>query len=271
MPWPLSANLSMLFNQVPLLDRVEAAAQNGFDGVEIQFPYAVPAAQLRDALQRAQMPLVLFNIPAGDLLEGGAGLAGVPSREAGFQSALEQALAYAAIARPQRVNVLPGRLVEGVSRDSALKTLATSLANAAEAFAAIDVEVVCEAINRIDMPEFLLATGEELAQMIERVAHPNLSAQLDFYHMQRMDESLPAVIDRLKGLIGHVQFADAPDRGAPGSGIIDFTEAFAAIERSGYRGWIGAEYRLEPGSTDDLRWLGEWQRSGFIKQLGRSV
>ncbi|WP_373187707.1 hydroxypyruvate isomerase family protein [Halopseudomonas sp.] len=271
MSWPLSANLSMLFTALPLPARIEAAAQAGFDGIEIQFPYAVPADELDVALQRAGLPLVLFNVPAGDLLEGGAGLAGVPGREAEFARALEEALAYAAVARPQRVNVLPGRLLEGTPREAALEVLAGNLAKAADVFGDLDVEVVCEAINRIDMPGFLLATGDELAQMIERVGHPNLSAQLDFYHMQRMDESLPAVIDRLKGLIGHVQFADAPARGAPGSGIIDFAEAFDALGRSGYKGWLGAEYRLSPGMPDDPRWMRVWQAAGYIRRPDRSV
>ncbi|GGC99415.1 hydroxypyruvate isomerase family protein [Halopseudomonas salina] len=270
MSWPLSANLSMLFNHLPLIERTGAAARNGFDGVEIQFPYAVPAQQLSEAMQQARMPLVLFNLPAGDLLEGGAGLAGVPGREELFQAALEQALAYAAIARPQRVNVLPGRLLAGTTRDSSLETLARNLATTAEAFAGLDVKVVCEAINRIDMPDFLLATGEELAQMIDCVGHPNLSAQLDFYHMQRMGESLPAVIGRLKGKIGHVQFADTPERGAPGTGDLDFAAAFAALAASDYAGWIGAEYHSAQDS-DDLAWLPLWRQTGFIRQPGRNV
>jgi len=270
MSWPLSANLSMLFTALPVLERIEAATQAGFGGVEIQFPYTTPATQLHNALQRTRMPLVLFNLPAGDLLDGGAGLAGVPGREQEFARGLDQALAYAAIARPQRVNVLPGRLVDGVSRETALSTLHSNLVLAADAFASVGVEVVCEAINRIDMPGFLLATGAELAQMIERVGHPNLTAQLDFYHMQRMGESLPQVIERLQGLIGHVQFADSPARGAPGSGVINFAEAFAALDRSGYTGWIGAEYRSAAQAPDDLLWLGEWLQAGYIKPPDRN-
>lgn len=270
MPWPLSANISMLFAQLPLLERIEAAARAGFDGVEIQFPYPVPASELNAALDSACMPLVLFNVPAGDLLEGGAGLAGVPGRERGFARALEEALAYADIARPQRVNVLPGRLIEGALREKAMDTLAANLARAAEAFAALGIEVVCEAINRIDMPGFLLATSEELAQMVERVGHSNLSAQLDFYHMQRMDEALPGAIERLRGLIGHVQFADAPLRGVPGSGVIDFVGAFAALKRSGYGGWVGAEYRLPAGEDDDLAWMPQWRSAGYVRHPARS-
>lgn len=269
MPWLLSANLSMLFTHLPLIERIEAAAQAGFDGVEIQFPYAVPAQELRAALDDAGMPLVLFNLPAGDLLEGGAGLAGVPGREKHFAQALQEALAYAEIARPQRVNVLPGRLIEGCVRDAALDTLAGNLATAAEAFAELGVGVVCEAINRTDMPGFLVATGEELVAMIGRVDHPNLSAQLDFYHMQRMGESLPEVIKRLRSRIGHLQFADVPGRGAPGTGNIDFAAAFKALEGNNYDGWLGAEYRPVEGAKE-LGWIDRWRRAGYIRQPARS-
>lgn len=269
MPWLLSANLSMLFTHLPMLERVRAAAQAGFDGVEIQFPYAVPALALRAELERARMPLVLFNLPAGDLLEGGAGLAGVPGREALFAQAMQEALDYAKVARPQQVNVLPGRLMEGADREAALNTLAAHLGAAAEAFAELGVAVVCEAINRTDMPGFLLATGADLSAMLERVGHPNLSAQLDFYHMQRMGECLPEVIARLGGRIGHVQFADAPGRGAPGTGDIDFAAAFKALEAARYRAWVGAEYR-PAGCHDDLAWITQWREAGYIRRPDHS-
>ncbi len=269
MPWLLSANLSMLFTHLPMLERVRTAGQAGFEGVEIQFPYAVPPQVLRAALDDARMPLALFNVPAGDLLEGGAGLAGVPGREVHFDRALRDALAYARIARPQRVNVLPGRLLEGTSREAALDTLADNLAAAASAFAELGVGVVCEAINRIDMPGFLLATASELSAMLERVDHPNLSAQLDFYHMQQMGEPLPWAIAHLGERIGHVQFADSPGRGAPGTGSIDFAAAFAALEASNYRGWVGAEYR-QPEGADDLLWLDRWRGAGYVRRLARN-
>ncbi len=271
MPWPLSANLSMLFTDVPLPERVQVAAEHGFDGVEIQFPYALPAAELASALELTGMPLVLMNVPAGDLLQGGTGLAGVPGQHDMFARAVDQALAYAAIVRPQRVNVLPGRLADGYSREAALDTLAVNLTAAADAFGTMGIKVVCEAINRVDMPGFLLATGAELAQMIERVDHPNLFAQLDFYHMQRMGESLPGVIERLGARIGHVQFADAPGRGAPGSGVIDFAAAFRVLEACHYAGWLGAEYRPLEDGGDSLEWMARWREAGHITPRARSV
>lgn len=261
MRWQVAANLSMLFTDLPLPERASAARDAGFSGVEIQFPYALEAAALRAELERLALPLVLINLPAGDLMEGGAGLAAVPERRPAFARALEQALRYAEVVRPERVNVLPGRLVEGVEREAAVACLADNLHLAAERFAELGIGVCCEAINRLDMPDFLIAGSTELVELLERVGHANVSAQLDLYHMARMGERLPAAISRLTGRIGHVQFADAPGRGAPGTGGIDFAEAMQALALAEYRGWLAAEYR--PGPVDTLRWLADWRSAGW--------
>jgi len=258
----LAANLSLLFAERPLSERIVAAAQAGFDGVEVQFPYALSATDLQAELQRQAMPLVLFNLPAGDLMAGGNGLAGVPGREADFAKALQQALNYAEVAQPEKVNVLPGKLAPGVSEAQALDTLEHNLRLAADAFANLGVAVVCEAINRLDMPRFLLASSAELAAMLARVAHPNLSAQLDLYHMARMGEPIAQSVQQLAGQIGHVQFADVPGRGAPGSGELDFQAALRALDSVDYRGWLAAEYR--PAEDDRLAWLETWRSAGWI-------
>ena len=205
----LAANLSLLFNELPLLERVRAAAVAGFAGVEIQFPYEVPAVALKEALERAGLPLVLINVPAGDLMAGGPGLAAVPARQAEFDAALQEALSYAAMVRPQWVNVLPGRLAEGVGRHQALTCLAANLRRAAEAFAVLGIGVLCEAINPLDMPGFLISTPQELDELLRAVDHPNLHAQFDLYHMARQGLDIPAGIALLAGRIGHVQFATA--------------------------------------------------------------
>ncbi|MDF3931756.1 hydroxypyruvate isomerase family protein [Pseudomonas citronellolis] len=255
----ICANLSLLFTELPLIERVRAAAEAGFAGVEIQFPYEVPAAALQAELQRHGMSLVLFNLPAGDLMQGGAGLPAVPGREAAFADALRQALDYAEVARPQRINVLAGRLAEGVERERALELLAAHLRQTAEAFAARGVPVLMEAINLHDMPGFLLNTPQQQLDMLERVGHANLAAQLDFYHMARMGLDLADSVRQLRGHIGHVQFADAPGRGEPGSGALDFEPALAALEAQGYAGWLGAEYRPGGATAAGLGWLSAWR------------
>jgi len=260
----LCANLSLLFTELPLLERIQAAAEAGFAGVEIQFPYELSAAELKAALDEAGLPLVLINLPAGDLLGGGPGLAAVPQRQAEFDAALAQALAYALVLQPQCVNVLPGRLAEGVTRADALATLVGNLRRTAEAFAPLGIQVLAEAINPLDMPGFLINTPQDLLALIEAVDHRNFAAQLDFYHMARQGLDLPACIAALSGRIGHVQFADCPGRGAPGSGTLEFAEALAALRASGYEGWLAAEYKPgEAGTAASLGWLAQWRSAGM--------
>lgn len=257
----IAANLSLLFTELPLIERVVAARAAGFDGVEIQFPYELPALRLKEALEAAGMPLVLINLPAGDLMSGGAGLAAVPARQEAFDAALQEALTYAAMVRPACVNVLPGRLAEGLSREQALATLADNARRAAEAFALLGIRVLVEAINPLDMPGFLVNTAEDLDALLRAVDHPNLAAQYDLYHMARQGVDLVAGVELLAGRIGHVQFADCPGRGAPGSGQVEFVPALKALQRSGYRGWLGAEYRPGAGGTrTELGWLSDWRR-----------
>ena len=253
----IAANLSLLFTDRPLLERVLAARVAGFDGVEIQFPYEVPAIQLAEALQRADMPLVLINVPAGDLMAGGAGLACVPSRQADFDAALQEALTYAAMVRPLKVNVLAGRLDACVAPEQAWQCLTDNLRSTAQAFSTLGIGVLCEAINPLDMPGFLLNTPQQMLDLLVAVDHPNLALQLDLYHMARQGMDLPAVIGQLASHIGHVQFADCPGRGEPGSGQLDFNAALAALNSVGYKGWLGAEYR--PSATGHLAWLQRWR------------
>lgn len=256
----LAANLSLLFNELPLAERILAARTAGFDGVEIQFPYELPAIRLKELLERAGLPLVLINLPAGDLTQGGLGLAGVPERQEAFDIALQETLTYALMARPLSVNVLPGRLAEGVERERALETLERNLWKAAEAFEMLGIRVLCEAINPLDMPGFLINTAEDLKALLERVDHPNCMAQLDFYHMARQQLDVPSCIAQLAGRIGHVQFADCPGRGAPGSGELDFSAALQALQAVGYQEWLSAEYKPgDQGTAASLGWLAEWR------------
>ncbi len=255
----IAANISLLFTELPLLARIQAAAVAGFDGVEIQFPYELPAVQLKEALARAGLPLRLINLPAGDLMHGGSGLAAVPARQAEFDAARQEALSYAAMVRPACVNVLAGRLAEGVSREQALACLIANLRQTAEAFAVLGIQVLCEAINPLDMPGFLLNTPQQLDEVLRAVNHPNLLAQFDVYHMARQGLDIPAGLQLLAGRIGHVQFADCPGRGEPGSGQLDFAPLLQALQASGYHGWLGAEYKPTLPTEQTLAWLPAWQ------------
>lgn len=249
------ANLSMLFTELPLLQRVRAAAAAGFSAVEIQFPYEVPALQLKEELERCGMPLVLINLPAGDLMQGGNGLACDPEARSQFADALDEALSYALMVRPRMVNVLAGRLPEGVSRGRAFATLAANLRDAAQAFDRLQIKVLCEAINPLDMPGFLINTPEHLDELLTEVRHHNCFAQLDLYHMARQGISVPQALAVLADRIAHVQFADCPGRAEPGTGDLDFTEIWHALERVGYHGAMAAEYRPSSTTEESLAWL----------------
>lgn len=256
----IAANLSLLFSELPLVERVVAAAAAGFDGVEIQFPYELPAIRLKEALDAAGMPLRLINLPAGDLMNGGAGLAAVPARQAEFDAALQETLSYAAMVRPALVNVLPGRLAEGLEPEQAQTCLISNLRKTAEAFQLLGIGVVVEAINPLDMPGFLINTPEQLDALLEAVAHSNLAAQYDFYHMARQGLDVQAGLTLLAGRIGHVQFADYPGRGAPGSGQVQFVPLLLTLHETAYQGWLAAEYRPgEAGTQQSLGWLDKWR------------
>ena len=260
----ISANLSLLFTEQPLADRALAARVAGFSGVEVQFPYELPAIVLKERLEHAGVPLVLMNLPAGDLMSGGLGLACVPERQSEFEVVLQEALTYAAMVRPLAVNVLAGRQPEHISREAALSILAKNVRKAAEEFALLGIPVLCEAINLFDMPGFLLNTPEDLKALLQQVKHPNLMAQLDFYHMARQGVDIFQAIQTLDGCIGHVQFADCPGRGAPGTGQLDFLSLLSALWATGYQGWIGAEYRPDPQTTQEsLGWLPLWKRAAL--------
>lgn len=255
----ISANLSLLFAEYPLAERVLAARVAGFAGVEIQFPYELPAVLLKERLEHAGVPLVLMNLPAGDLMAGGLGLACIPDRQLEFDAALAEALSYAAMVRPLAVNVLAGRQPDSLPREEALGTLVNNLRKTAAEFAILGIPVLCEAINPLDMPGFLINTPDDLKKLLQQVNHPNFKVQLDFYHMARQGINIPCAIQQLAGKIGHVQFADCPGRGAPGTGELDFAVMLNALWASGYQGWLGAEYRpAEQGTQASLGWLSLW-------------
>ena len=249
------ANLSMLFTELPLLQRVRAAAAAGFTAVEIQFPYEVPAIQLKEELQRCAMPLALINLPAGDLMQGGDGIACHPKRREQFANALDEALSYALMVRPRMVNVLAGRLPEDVSRGRAVATLAANLRDAAQAFDRLQIKVLCEAINPIDMPGFLINTPQHLEELLTEVRHPNCFAQLDVYHMARQSISVQQAMAVLGARVAHVQFADCPGRAEPGTGELDFHAMRDALERADYQGALAAEYKPSSTTAESLAWL----------------
>lgn len=255
-----SANISMMFCERPFLDRFAAAADAGFPAVEIQFPYDTPVEDIVKTRDAAGIEVALINLPVGDMLSGGPGLAAMPGREVLFREAVEEALNYAAALNPRNVNVLPGiPPAAELGREACLNTLAGNLHHAAEQFASIGVGVVTEAVNAQDRPGFFLSTSAQALEAIDRADHPGLAIQHDLYHMQIMEGRLTERLREVIHRVGHIQFADVPGRNEPGTGEIDFTAAFETIDQLGYDGWVGAEYVPSTRTEDSLDWMRSWR------------
>lgn len=254
-----AANLSLLFREYPLIDRFAAAHAAGFKAVEIQFPYELSAPEIRAELDAYDLELVLINVPAGDLMQGGNGLACVPSREQLFRLAVMDALHYAQYLDVSRVNVLAGRQPQDVDLLDCLHTLASNLRFAAETFQQDGITTTFEAINTYDMPRYLINTVAHMQEMIEAVDHPTLKMQFDCYHMARMNEDLARALQENITRIGHIQFADVPNRGQPGTGNINYPAIFNLIDRLGYQGYCGAEYHPTGNTMDSFAWFDDYR------------
>ncbi|MFC3681079.1 hydroxypyruvate isomerase family protein [Bacterioplanoides pacificum] len=250
----LSANLSLLYPELPFLQRFAAARADGFRAVEIQFPYDTPIADIRRALDDHGLRCVLINVPAGDLMLGGEGLAAVPGKQAEYAAALVECLAYARALQVQCVNVLPGRCSDENQKVFYLDTFKKNLAKTAQSLAPFGITTTFEAINTRDMPGFLIAFSQQMFDIVRELNMPSVRAQYDVYHMAMMGEDVCDVITRYADQIGHIQFADTPQRGEPGTGMLDFKSIFRAIETSRYQGWVGAEYKPSNKTSQTLEW-----------------
>lgn len=250
-----SANLSLLFTEVPLIERFALAKQHGFDCVEIQFPYELSVNALREQLSLNQQQLVLINMPAGNLMQGGDGLACVPGYEHEFQQAVFEAIHYAISLNVPSVNILAGRQSIHADLLPCLETLADNLRFACAEMSKVGITPVFEIINDKDMPRFLIQTMAQAQEMLEAVHHPALKIQFDCYHQAMMDEPILQNLQENLINIGHIQFADYPNRHEPDTGQINFDEIFSFIRDSNYYGYTGAEYRPSQHSQDSFNWL----------------
>ncbi|HET8732093.1 MAG TPA: TIM barrel protein [Moraxellaceae bacterium] len=251
-----SANLSLLFTERPLAERFAAARAQGFRAVEIQFPYTLDIDTLSKLLRDNGQQLVLINVPAGDLMEGGDGLACVPGREHAFREAVTQAIDYASALNVPTVNILAGRKPEGRHEDECEAVLLDNLAHAAARLHGAGITPVLEAINLFDMPRFLVHSLEHMRRYAHTV--PHLRMQFDCYHMSRMGDDVLADLHDNIAAIGHIQFADNPGRHEPGTGRIDYRAIFSYLRNAPYQGWCGAEYRPSRDTADTLGWWHTW-------------
>ena len=250
-----AANLSLLFTEVPLLDRFAAARAAGFAAVEMQFPYAEDARMLAARRAEAGLPLVLHNLPPGDWAAGERGIAILPDRVPEFREGVARAIDYAGTLGCRQINCLAGLAPAGIERARLLATLTENLAYAADALGKAGIRLLIEPINDRDMPGFFLNRLADAASVIEAANAENLFIQADLYHMARMGEDLPEALSAHRARIAHVQIADDPGRHEPGTGAIDFAAAFETLDRLGYAGFVGCEYRPAAGTEAGLGWM----------------
>lgn len=250
-----AANLTMLFTEVPFLDRFALAAKAGFKAVEFLFPYPFSVADLKDRLQSNQLELVLHNLPAGNWDGGERGIACLPDRVEEFKAGVPKAIEYASALGVPKVNCLIGKVPAGADPALVHKTVVDNLRFAADALKQAGIKLLIEPINIYDIPGFFLTGTEQALSLIEEVGSDNLLVQYDIYHMQRMEGELIATMKKHFAKIGHIQLADNPGRNEPGTGEIHYDNVFAAIDRLGYDGWIGCEYKPATTTEAGLGWL----------------
>jgi len=256
-----SANISMLFKELPLSQRFRAARDCGFSAIEIQFPYELSALEIKQQLQDNEQKLVLFNVDADDLLTGGLGLACVPEKREKFRQALNQTLEYCEILQPDCINLLPGLCKNAELRTEYLQTFDQRLIETADALAKMHIKACFESINTIDMPGFLIHNHKQMLEVLDRLEHANIYLQYDLYHMAKMQQKSHEIIPQNASRIAHIQFADVPGRGQPGSGTIDFSQLFETIDKSSYHGYCGAEYiPTEDNSQASFDWLHDYSK-----------
>ena len=251
-----AANLTLLFTELDFLDRFEAAAEAGFEAVEFLFPYQWPADEIARRLERWGLRLVLHNLPPGDWDAGERGIACHPDRVEEFRTGVARGIAYALALGCPQLNCLAGIRPERVSEAQAHKTLVNNLRFAAAEFERAGLRLLIEPINTFDMPGFFLNRSNQAEAIIDEVGSGKLFIQYDIYHAQRMEGELANTIARLLPRIAHMQLADTPGRHEPGTGEINYDFLFDHIDKLGYQGWIGCEYRPATTTKDGLGWVG---------------
>ena len=249
-----AANLTMLFNEVPFLDRFERAAKAGFEAVEFLFPYDHSAEEIKQRLDDNGLKLVLHNLPAGDWNAGERGIACHPDRVAEFRAGVAKAIAYAKTLGVGQLNCMAGKAPAGVGDELLRQTFVDNLRYATAELKKAGLRLLIEPINTFDIPGFYLNRTTQALAIIDEVGSDNLYVQYDIYHAQRMEGELAATIEKCLPRIGHMQLADNPGRNEPGTGEIHYPFLFALLDRIGYDGWIGCEYKPATTTEAGLGW-----------------
>jgi hydroxypyruvate isomerase len=257
-----SANLSFLYADLPFLDRIAAAAADGFPAVEYVGPYDHEPEEVAAELQSAGVEQALFNLPAGDWAAGERGIGCLPDRVAEFRGGVDLAIRYARALGCPKVNCLAGVAPLGADPAELEAVLIANLKYAAMRTGNAGIKLLLEPINLRDIPGFHVSTTDHAERLLEAVGSDNLYIQYDFYHRQVMQGDLVPSFERLRDRIAHVQIADNPGRGEPGTGEINYAFVLNALDRLGYDGFVGCEYKPVAGTTEGLGWRKPWLREG---------
>ena len=259
-------NLSMLFKEVDLVERFGRAAEAGFSGVELWWPSGEDLGRVEAAAKEAGVQVALFNFDAGDMPGGDRGLLSDPERHQQFRDNVPVALELARSVGCRRLNALVGLQLDGVDTAEQLELARDNVGWAADQAAEHGIEVMIEAVNTFENGPYLLPNTRAAADFVEQVGRENVKLQYDAYHMQRMEGNIVVTLrERIAG-IGHVQVADSPDRGEPGSGELNYRYIFSALEELPYDGWVGLEYKPTTDTTEDsLGWLPRDKRGGEVR------
>lgn len=251
-----SANLGFLWTELPLPAAIRAASAAGFDAVECHWPGDVPAAEVRAALDGTGLPMLGINTRAGDAAAGELGLCALPGREADARAAIDAAIGYAGAIGAGSVHVMAGR----AGGPEAAVAFRANLIHACDRAAPLGITILIEPLNRYDAPGYFLSTTSQAAEIIDALALPNLRLMFDAYHVQTMEGDVTRRLTALLPIIGHVQIAAVPDRGAPDHGELDCNHVLAHLRDLGWTRPIGAEYRPDGPTEATLGWLDRWRR-----------
>lgn len=254
-----AANLTMMFTELPFLERFAAARRAGFEAVEFLFPYAFEAGQLADALGSQRLGLVLHNLPAGDWDAGERGIACHPGRVGEFRTGVERAVVYATALGCPRLNCLAGLLPPDGDAAEARRTLVGNLRHAAAVLADAGITLLLEPVNTRDVPGFFVNRTGQALDIMDEVGSDNLKLQFDIYHTQVMQGDLMPSMEAAFDRIGHLQVADNPGRHEPGTGEINYPYLFGRLDDLGYAGWIGCEYKPRATTEAGLDWFAPYR------------
>ncbi|ECF3779063.1 HPr family phosphocarrier protein [Salmonella enterica subsp. enterica serovar Oslo] len=254
-----AANLSMMFTEVPFIERFAAAAEAGFQAVEFLFPYGFAASEIKAQLSRHDLTLALFNTSAGDTAAGEWGRAALPGRERDARADIELALEYALALECEQVHIMAGVVQDGADGARYRATFIDNLRYAADRFAAHDKRILIEALSPGVKPGYLFSSQYQALDIAEEVDRPNVFIQLDTFHAQKVDGNLSHLIREYAGRYAHVQIASLPDRHEPDDGEINYPWLFRLFDDVGYRGWIGCEYQPRNTTQDGLGWFNAWR------------